>query len=70
MVISDDRDDKFQFLPPDLMALTSKTNKITGMNDFFSAVPGGEIGEPFSSYPEHKPPQLSVTLKKKQVIFK
>ena len=31
---------------------------------FFSAVPGGEIGEILSSYPEDKPPQLRVTLKK------
>ena len=40
---------------------------------FFSAVPDGEIGELLSSYPEDRPPQLSVTLKKTsdiQVISK
>ena len=40
---------------------------------FFSAVPGGKIGELLSSYPEDKPPQLRVTLKKTsdiQVISK
>ena len=39
---------------------------------FFSAVPGGEIEE-LLSYPEDKPPKLSVTLKKEsdiQVTFK
>ena len=40
---------------------------------FFSAVPGGKTGELLSSYPEDKPPQLRVTLKKTsdiQVISK
>ena len=40
---------------------------------FFSAVPGEETGELLSSYPQDKPPQLSVTLKETsdiQVISK
>ena len=40
---------------------------------FFSVVPGGKIEELLSSYPEDKPPQLCVTLKKTtdiQVISK
>ena len=37
----------------------------TGINNFFfSALPGREIGEILSSYPEDNPPQLRVTLKK------